>query len=169
MERWLADVRADEARLARRREEWLLAQQQESATFSGHLVDLADQHIDVAIDTAARRLTGAIAGVGLDLIVLRDHGRWSLVPLHAIDATRYVGASTPATGERRAPLDTTLGEALLELANERIRASFTLRSGDRLAGIVEAVGIDVVSVRVDSQPSTVAVLRMEAINDVVVS
>ncbi len=170
--RWLADVRADHERLARRREQWLRRVDEENSTFVGHLVDLADRQLGVVLDTFARRISGRIHGVGIDIAVVSDSGRWLLVPLASLQAVRSPEPAT--TGDRTAPLDTTFGEALLELVAERSRVSVTLVCGERIAGRLIAVGSDVATVSSDAaagDPIAAAhsAIRLTAINDVLVT
>jgi len=170
--RWLADVRSDHERLARRREQWLRRIDEENATFVGHLVDIADRQIDVVLETVARRITGRLRGVGIDVAVIADGSRSLVVPLASLHAVRTAEGTT--TGDRTAPLDTTFGEALLELAAERVRVTVTLVSGDQIAGRLTAVGGDVATIATDAvggDPSVAGhvAVRLTAINDVLVT
>lgn len=168
LHRWLADVRADDARLARRREQWLLRQQEESASFVGALVDLADAATEVVVETSARRHTGRLTGVGLDMLVIRDDSRWALVPMSSVLAVRTVGRTRATTGDRSSPLDTTFGEVLLELVAERDRVMVTLLSGERLTGRLTSVGTDVTTLLLDGDTEATATIRLSGVNDIIV-
>ena len=169
LERWLAEVRADDERLRRRREQWLLVEQQESATLVGALTDLADAGAVVVAETGGGRHTGVIVGVGLDVVFLRDQKRWVLVPLSNLLAVRAVERVRPTTGDRPAPLDTTFAEALLELLAERNRVVATLTSGERLSGRLVSVGEDAVTIELDGERRATAVARLTGVADVVVA
>ncbi|MDG2113939.1 MAG: hypothetical protein P8N02_15155 [Actinomycetota bacterium] len=169
LDRWLADARADDARLARRREQWLLAQQEEAASFMGALVDLADVATDVVAETTTRRHSGRLRGVGLDMALLRDDTRWIIVPLSSLLAVRTVSRHRPTTGDRSNALNATFGEVLLELVAERDRVIVTLTSGERLTGRLTAVGTDVATLLLDGDSSSTAIVQLAAISDVIIS
>jgi hypothetical protein len=150
LDRWLSDLRSDDARIARQRERWLDRQNTESATMLGVLVDLVESHATVVLETAGgRRLSGNLRAVGLDFCALVEHGRWNLVPLAAVTLAKATSARRSAAGDRSAPLDSSLAEALLEVLEDRARLGVNVASGTHLGGTIVSVGQDLITLRLD--------------------
>ena len=179
--RWAADARADEAGRARSRARWLRHQAEEEATFAGLLVDLAEQGTAVLLrTTAGRRHRGAVAAVGADFVLLEPDGgaaarRWVLVPLDAVTTVRPAHENRrtgPAQGARAPTLDLLLAEALDAMAaadGPRTTVTIVLEADpDPVAGELEAIGADVLTVRVDGSPQTRTFVRLGAVTEVVV-
>ena len=170
LDRWLADVRADSARLDRRRQQWILQQQEESATFVGHLATLAERAAKVIIQTGTARHAATLVATGRDVLILRDRARWIFVPIGAALTVRAVGDPRPVTDAASPRLDITLAESLLELTAERERVVITLQSGERLAGRVTSVGSDVATVlSTDGEAAEQVAVQLKAVDSVVVS
>lgn len=170
--RWAAEARVDEAGRARARQRWLRRQAEEEATFGGLLVDLAERDKPVVVRTASgRRHRGRVAAVGTDFVLLGGETRhWVLVPLEAITTVRPVGAGGGAAAGHRAPaLDLLLGEALDAMAGDLARVAVTaVGDPDPVAGDLEAVGDDVLTVRLDGGAAGRAYIRLGAIAEIAV-
>ncbi|MGH8907671.1 MAG: hypothetical protein ACRD0K_14405 [Egibacteraceae bacterium] len=147
--KFLDEARADEAARARSRERWLQQQTTEQARFTGTLVELAEQDTPVNARVANGRVhQGRITAVGLDFCLVRAQVD-AYLALHGLVWVQPTGAViAPATGDRPAPLDMLMVEALHRLASDRPRIALFLR-GDRepLAGQLHAVGLDVLTIR----------------------
>lgn len=163
--RWAADQRAEEAAGARSRERWLREQAAGSATFTGTLVDLAEQRADVAIVVGARTVTGRLVGVGRDgCVVAEASGAATVVPIARISALRLAGrrpALRAAAGERSPAGLWTVTDALEALAADRAPVRLGLRGGETLRGVVVAVGRDVVTLALDGMRALVPLGAVE--------
>ena len=168
MERWLAELAADEARRERRRLYLNDLVRHESATMLGHLVDIAERGDRITVDTHARAVHGRVVGVGPDAVVLADSGRRCVVAIPAVGALRTNTTDAP-TGDRGPSLDMTLAEILYELAAERERVTVTTKAGQRIVGTLVTMGADILSVRLDGAEAHTAVVPLDAINDVAIS
>jgi hypothetical protein len=150
--KFLDEARADEAARARLRERWLQQQSTEQARFTGVLVELAEQGIPVTARVANGRLhQGRIAAVGLDFCLVRS-GVDAYLALDGLVWIRPTGAAAAATGERSAPLDLFMVELLHRVAPERPRILLFLRGNpEPVAGQLHAVGLDVLTLRMDGE------------------
>lgn len=154
-ERLLDDAKADAGAGARARERSLRRQATEGATLAGTLLDLAESGAAVSLWTVAgRRLEGALLAVGTDFVLLADRGDHVAVRLDAVTAVRpHPGQGAgPASGDRAAELDLTLVELLGRLVDDRPEISTGATGGEGVAGTLEAVGADVLTVRVAPGP-----------------
>lgn len=168
LDRWVAELRADDAAARRARERWLLTQAEESSTFAGVLVDLAEHGTPVVVDgPGGRRHRGTIAAVARDFCALRTAaGREVLLAYAGIAAVR-ARSGTAATGDRALALTATLDEALATLAEERPRVLVvTHAGGEGIAGELRTVGRDVVTVRVDGRPPAPVFVAIAAIAEI---
>lgn len=150
-DRLLDDARADAGAGARARERSLRRQATEGATLAGTLVDLAESGAGVSVWTVAgRRLEGTLLAVGADFVLLADRGDHVAIRLDAVTAVRpHPGhRAGPASGDRSAELDLTFVELLARLVDDRPEISVGAAGGDSVAGVLEAVGADVLTVRV---------------------
>jgi hypothetical protein len=119
----------------------------ESATFVGALVDLGESAAPVSVRTRAGRLhVGSIVLVGLDFAVVEGAGGQLWCPLSAIAGVRVVAGSPPATGAR-VGTDLGLADALALLVEDHPRVVLELSSGEAVAGVLLAVGVDVLTLR----------------------
>ena len=178
--RWAAEARADEAGRARSRARWLRHQAEEEATFAGVLVDLAERETTVLLrTTAGRRHRGAIAAIGADFVLLEPDGaatrRWVVVPLTAVTAVRPTHehrSPGPAQGARTPALDLLFTEALDAMAaadGPRPTVTIVLATDpDPVTGELEAIGADVLTVRVDRSPASRTFVRLSTVTEVVV-
>lgn len=152
--RWLAEQRADDAAGARARERWLRQQAEEEGTFAGVLLDLAERARPVLLATGAnRRVRGRLLAVGHDFCLLRsDRGATLMVAHRAVSSMRLEPHARPLAGDRVVVASTGLIETLAGLAGTRPRALVVTMAGEALAGVLRAVGTDVLTLRLDGDP-----------------
>ncbi len=156
------------ARTEERRRRELAA---EFATWTGTLRDLAERAVPVVVDVAgAHAHRGVLAAVGLDHLAVRLHA--GMVVLVATDVVRTVrpepGQAAPvATGDRERSQDRTLVEALVRVAEDRIRVGVAFRDVDDLAtGQLVGLGEDVLTLRVDGVDQATIYAPTAAIREV---
>ncbi|MDQ1404270.1 MAG: hypothetical protein QOG03_2586 [Actinomycetota bacterium] len=169
--RWTSDQQIDEAAKARTRERWLRQQAEEDARFAGLVLDLAERGDHVVVRGASGRMyRGEIAGVGRDFIVVRtaSGSRAALLTFDAVTTIRpEPGLTTPAANsERDASLAATLADVLGGLVADRPRLQ-VIAGGDALAGELRAVGHDVASLRLDTNPPATVYVRLGPVVEVV--
>jgi hypothetical protein len=170
---FLDEVRADEMARARSRQRWLWQQTTEEARFTGTLVDLLECEAPVNVRTAMGRVHhGTIAAVGLDFCVLRT--TTGVDRYLALDALGWVQPAEPAspsaTGDRPAPLDLGLAELFGHLVNDRPRMLVFVRGdSEPIAGELRAVGVDVLTLRVDGTERGTCFVPTAAIVEAVVA
>ena len=168
--RWAADARVDEAGRARARARWLRRQAEEEATFAGVVVDLAEREAVVLVrTTSGRRHRGVVAVVGADFLLLRaEPPRWLLLPFGAVTTVRGIDeAGRPAAGRREPTVDLLLGEALDAMASDRTRVAVVAAGDpDPVSGELEAVGDDVLTVRLDAQTPNRAYVRIALVTEI---
>src|SRR4051812_36193123 len=96
--RYLADQRVQDAVDARTRQRWLRQMASEDGTFSGVLVDLAEQgRVALVATTSGRRPRGRVRGVGTDFCVVETETGLVLLARRSI-------ASVRLQPDRRRPL-----------------------------------------------------------------
>lgn len=160
LERWVAEARVDEAARARSRERWLRRQAGEDGTVAGVLADLLEAGAAVTVHTAAAGApyAGVVSAVGADFVALGSvGGRGSevVVRLAAVASVRTRPGTSDVLGDRRVDARLRLADVVAALADERQSVRLATRDGDVVAGVVRAVGQDVVSVRTGgTRPST---------------
>lgn len=168
--RWAAAARADEASRARSRQRWLRRQAEDEATFAGVLVDLAEREATVLMrTTSGRRHRAIVAVVGTDFVLVRAEGdRWLLLPFTAVTTVRPVEEQGRTAAGRRAPtVDLLLGEALEVMAGDRASVAVVAAADpDPTVGELEAVGDDVLTVRVGAPSGARAYVRLEAVTEI---
>jgi hypothetical protein len=174
LEEWSAAARAREATDARSRERSLRRQAAEEATLAGHLMDLAEAGSTVILrTTTGRRHHGAVVAVGYDFVsVSSPTGRTVYVAIDAVavvQPTARARRSPEALGSAR-PVTTelTLAEALREAAADRPRAQLRLRGGpeDALTGELRSVGLDVLGIVTDGDPTAPAYVRLASVSEI---
>ena len=170
LDRWAAESRVDEAAHSRMRERWLRQQAVEEARFAGVALDLAEWGGNVAIrTTTGTTLHGRIVAVARDFCVLRQQGGTpTFVALAGVAVLRPdPGHQLPeAASERSAPVDMGLAEALANLAADRPRVRIRVEGGgDAVAGELQAVGADVVTVRLDGEPRATIYVQLGALRE----
>jgi hypothetical protein len=168
--KFLDEARADEAARARSRERWLQQQSMEQARFTGVLVELAEQGIRVNARVANGRFhQGKIAAVGLDFCLIRS-GVDAYLALDGLVWIRPTESAVAATGERSAPLDLFMVELLHRVAPERPRMLLFLRGDpEPLAGRLHAVGLDVLTIRMDGESRGTCFVPTTAVWEAVVT
>jgi hypothetical protein len=167
--RWVSDARTDEAAAARARERWLVQVAEESATFSGVLLDLAERAAPaVVVGHGDRRHRGVVTAVAADFCILRTPaGRDVLVAFRGISSVRIDAGVGAPTGDRAVHVDVALAEALAALAGDRPRVLIVTAGGaDGIAGELRAVGLDVATVRLDGDPAATAYVPIPSIVEV---
>jgi len=157
IDRWLAEMRVDDASRARARTSWLARQAHEEATLAGVLTDLAERDRPVVLTVRGGvRHRGAILLVGTDFCALRTPtGADVLVAFSAIASVRPQPGEAAVTGDRAPVSTSTLGEALAGLVGTGRRVRVLVNGcADSLVGELRAVGRDVVAVRLDGPAGT---------------
>jgi hypothetical protein len=163
-ERWLAEVRVEDAARERRRVSSLRTTEAEAATLAGVLADLAARGEAVQLWMGSgRRHRGHVRLVGPDACVLDlDTRQWAVVHLPAVASVRTVrapavpGQSEPSTTSRFATLAGALavpGEWVLVGAGT-----------ETLGGRLEVAGADVLTLRLDN--GDVAYVPLAGIDEV---
>jgi hypothetical protein len=165
LDRWIAEMRSDDAAASRARERWLLTQAEESSTFVGVLLDLGEQRATVVVEgRGGRRHRGTIVAVAHDFCALRTPSGRDILLSYAGVASVRAERRTSATGDRAVQLEATLDEALATLAEDRPRVLVvTLAGADGLAGELRSVGRDVLTLRLDGEPAAPAYVAISAI------
>lgn len=172
LERWAQAARVDEAARRRARERWLLQSAGEGGTLLGVVADLAERGAPVTVTTVGgRRHGGCVRAVGADFVALDTTARGEvLVTVHAISSVRARAGTSPPAGDRvvRSGLD--MVDVLAGLAAERERVMLVALGEDAVTGTVQALGRDVVAVRVDgAAPATTTYVPLAAITEVALS
>jgi hypothetical protein len=170
--RLVSDSHAEEAARQRIRERNLRAAAVTDATFSGVVVDLAERGEAVVVRTAqGRTLTGRITLVARDAIAVESGAGVSYVKLDRITAVRRapgLRADEPS-GDRPPPRSTSLAALLADLAQQRPRVALVLAGEPALAvGELRAVGVDVLTVRLDGEPPVTAYFAAAQLSELTV-
>ena len=167
--RWAAEARVDEAARARVRARWLQIQAEQDASLAGVLVDLAERSRPVVLDALGQRLRGRVSGVGADFaVVASDRGQQVVIRFDTIDLALAEPGTRPVTGDRAALVDVTFDAVLGPLAADRPDVLVRTRAGGATRGTLQAVGADVVRMRVEAAPPLVAWVPVSSIGMLVV-
>jgi len=150
LRRWAADEGAARVARSRSRARWLRQQAAESATLAGVLLDLAERRAVVTVEASSRLHTGRLVAVSTGLCILEeiddaDHQ----LALIALPAITMLVPRVEANGDRVPELQLDIAGALAGLAGDRPTICLELTSGKRVTGVLEAVGVDIVTLRVD--------------------
>jgi hypothetical protein len=146
--RWAADQRVAEAAGWRRRAGWLRRQAAEAATMGGVLVDLAERGAPVRLETLGGFRQGRVELVTTGLCGLRPpDGGVTLVALGSITALH--GPDVLVTGDRTPTVELDMAGALSALAADRSRVTLALAGGVEVEGVLESVGIELVTIKSD--------------------
>ena len=165
-ETWLADAKTEEAARARTRRRWLATQAAENATMVGALADLADAGEEVVVGTlAGSEHRARVAVVGTDVVWLHANGRAVLVALGAVSFVRAGPGARPPTGDRGPAPITLLGE-LERLRDDGEDIAVRLTGGRTIAGRLEAVGVDVLTLRAGTGPGALAYVPFDGLLEV---
>lgn len=152
LDRWVAAARVDHAAAQRSREQWLRQQSREEGSLAGVLTDLAEQGVPVAVHARAGRVHhGRVQVVGRDFAGIAVEGPGdALVACDAISSIR-IRSGVPATvGDRHVRPQVSLRQVVAGLCAERERVMFVSDDGrSTVAGTLQAVGLDVVTVQLD--------------------
>lgn len=167
--RWSSEQQVDEAVRARTRERWMRQRAGEEASFSGLLLDLAEQAIPVVLrTTTGRSHRGPIVAVGQDFLALSAPGsRAVFVSTGAIASIRPEPGTRvgDAPSGRSGAVPSRLVDVLLGLSADRPRVQIHA-GGEPVAGELRSVGIDVVSVLLDTRPPASVYLRLDSVAEV---
>lgn len=172
-QRLLDEARHREVVGQRARERWLRTRLEDGARLAGTLTDLAERRVTVQVHTeAGAAFTGRLTEVAGDHVtVVLPNGAHAHVATAAVSVVRPDASvrHVPATGERPAPVDRTLAEALARLAAQQPRVALRVRGHrDPLAGRLRAVGRDVASLELDGPDGGLAYVPVAAVAAVVV-
>lgn len=165
LERWAADAGVDEAARQRARQRWLRIQAEESASFSGTLLDLAERGRTVGLDVGDQRLRGRIVGLGADFLALRsDRDQHVIVRTDRIGVVRSEPGEPAVAGDRTAVVDADLAGVLAPLAAERPEVLVRTRAGTLVRGELRSAGTDLLRLRVPGEPPTPAWVPLTAVD-----
>jgi hypothetical protein len=150
LERWLSELRTEEAARSRARVGALRAHAAEDATVVGVLADLHERGVQVLVTTTGgRRHRGEVLLVGPDAVVLRVGSQeWLITPLTSVASVRMVGGD-PVHGEGSVTTTSRLGRIVAAAAppGEWMRVSV---GGEAFGGTVVAVSAEVAVMRLDN-------------------
>lgn len=169
LSRWAADARIDEAAQERIRERWLRQQSAEEATMTGVLASLAERSRPVVVRTsAARHHRGLLTAVASDFCALRTaQGTDVLVAFDGVVSVHTTPGDDRAVGDRTLTIDVLLHEALSELSLDRPRVLVLARGENQgLAGELLSVGRDVLTLRLDGEPRSLAYVPLGSVVEV---
>lgn len=174
LDRLIGDAVAEAAASERAKTRVLRQVAEEEATFGGVALELAERGDPVVARTLTGRMhRGAIIAVGRDFIVVRDAFRAvALLPLAAVTSLRPQPAVPPAdaSGARAAPLDLTVALVLSRLAGERPRvAVMALGDEQPLGGELRAVGVDVLTIKLEGESGFLAHFRIAGLAEVLLT
>jgi hypothetical protein len=160
LDRWVATAWTAEAAASRSRQRWLRQVADESATFAGMLLDLAERGAPLVVQgRGGRRHRGTVLAVGADFAGLRTEGGVDLLlAFSGIASVRSDGGGLTPSGDRIATFELGLAEAIAAVGSDRPRVLLvTTADADGLSGELRAVGRDVVTLRLDGDGSTIYV------------
>lgn len=168
IDRWVAELRSEDAIRSRTRTTWLRRQAQEASTFPGVLTDLAQIGRPVLLHLrSGRRHRGRLRLVGVDFCALRSvQGTDLLIGYAAIAGVRVQPGDSEVVGDRPVRPRATLHDALSALDRSGRRAMVVAGvDGESLAGCLEAVGRDVATLRLDGTGG-LAYVRLASVAEV---
>lgn len=166
--RLAAETRADDAARERAREGWLRRQAEEEATFAGLLTGLAERGpVGIDLETG-RRVRGWLNVLGEDYCFVHTVDGDVVLTLRAITAVRAAPDTAAPTdlGDRPTTPGSTLAELVTELAGDRPQVSVRVDGGERIAGLLQAAGRDVVTVLMPGERSAVVHIALAAIREI---
>jgi hypothetical protein len=165
LRRWAADEETARVAQSRSRARWLRQQAADSATLAGVLLDLAERRAVVIVEAAARTHTGRLVTVSTGLCVLEEiDDPAHHLALIALPAITMLVPPVQALGDRVPDLRLDLAAALAGLASDRPTVSLELEGGKRATGVLESVGVDIVTLRIDGPAGVVVHLAINAIS-----
>lgn len=152
-ERWAASERAAEHAAARARTAWLARQSASSATWTGVLLDLAEQGAPVVVTLGPIRLTGRLVGLGRDFCVLEQpNQRPTVIALAALTTVAPAGGKSGPGGQRSPSLSLGFSSVLEALMEDRAPLVVHPWAGPAIDGELIAVGEDMLTVRTTEPP-----------------
>ena len=169
LERWVAEARSTDAAAAKARARWLRVQSEESATFAGVLIDLAERATPVVVHTrAGRRHRGVIVVVAMDFCAVRtDGGHEVLVAYRGIASVRPDANVLGPSGDRLVHAEVALAEMLSILNGDRPRVLvMTMVNDEGVAGELRSVGRDVITLRLDGGSRAPVYVPIDTITEV---
>jgi hypothetical protein len=121
--------------------------ERESSTFTGVLVNLAEQRTRVVIAIEGWECRGFVAAVGADVVVvLGDDGQRSVIRMASVCSVTPESRSSHAaavSGDRLAPLDATFEDLLRDLQALEVPVTVLCETGATKSGRFHWIGIDV--------------------------
>jgi hypothetical protein len=160
---WAAEDRASEAARRRSRRRWLSRQVAEAATLAGVLLDLAERRAPVTIDTVGGSHDGQLVAAATELCILRTSAQDAvLIALPAVIAV--TSDLIVPVGDRTPPLELDLAAALSALAADRPTVRLELLGGKRVAGMLDTVGVDLISLELGPNPRRTALIPLDAVS-----
>ena len=159
--RGIADARVDDAATARSRAHWLERQVDDEATLAGAFVDLAERRVGVKVRVRGGfEAAGAVTTIGADVVMLQSAAGVMLVRLDRVVTLRSDAGLVPSPTRRVTPAGArTMLDVLRETAGESATVRVHADDGTVIRGILGAVGVDVLTLRVgDARPATVLVV-----------
>lgn len=164
LERWLSELRTEQAAHSRARVGALRARAAEDATVVGVLADLRERGAQVLVTTTTgRRHRGEVLIVGPDALVLSVGSQeWLITPLASVASVRMVGGD-PVHGEGAGTTTSPFGRILGAAARpgEWMRVAV---GGEVLGGTVVAISSEVAVMRLDN--GDVTYVNLAAIEEV---
>lgn len=154
IDRWLGEVRSDEAARSRSRVGALRSHGGEDATFVGVLADLVERRETVVVTTAhGRRHRVQVREVGPDAAVfVAGRGEWLVIRLDCVSAVRLLGGDA-VHGEASMTTTASFGRLVARAAEPGDRLRFWL-GGELVSGEVVSISSEVAVLRLDSADVT---------------
>jgi hypothetical protein len=166
----LQDASSEKSFDERQARRWQHQMDEESATWEGTLLDLAESNAHGAFDTAnGDRIVGHICGVGDDVIVVRRNAAADLwLRRDTVVSASVADRPGTARGSRRAT-SATLQELLFRAAAGRPEVSFmTAGRTSTLSGTLLSCGTDVCVIRIDGDVRRTVAIPIAALTEVTV-
>lgn len=167
LERWIAELRTEDAARSRARVGAMHAHAAEEATLTGVLADLLERGAQVLVTIAnGRRHRGEVLVVGTDAMVLRvGRHEWLVTRLAAVASVRMVGGD-PVHGEGMPTTAASFGRLLSAAAQpgEWMRVSV---GGEAFGGNVIAVSDEVAVLKLDN--GDITYVNLDAVEEVSLS
>jgi len=169
LEAWVAEQRTDDAIAARARAGWLRHEAEQSATWVGVLLDLAERAGRLLVQTVdGRSWSGTAELVSHDHLEMSTAGGRLLV---RHDACAWVQVHDPLgapTGDRAPRRSSGIAEALAELAATRCElVVWAGRAGEPVRGRLLSASPETLALRPGRGPA-VAIVRVQSISEVLV-
>lgn len=163
--RLVGETRSADAVRSRVRERHLRDAAGADATILGIALDLAEEAAEVVVSTdVGRSVAGRIALVAADAIAVGT----TFVALRAVVSIRRPPGRGPVetpSGQRPAPRTSSFAVLVGELALDRPRVAIAARGEPALlTGELRAAGADVVTIRLDGEPASIAYVSLASVS-----